>query len=319
VYKVKIRADGNVTGLVARQPVAATVSPVDARALIEHLQSNGFWNLCGHYALPATDGSTAITTLHVGDREKRVTNYLNGAPRLVQQFELEIDALADTHRWLHGDPRKELVDNVRSDGAMAKLGVTALMRAAIIADTAEIQQLLAAKSDPNALDSSGWSALVYAAHGAKIGRVDAAAYSSGIESIKMLLNAGADPNVRSYMDQTALMAAVTAYYSPVEKAKLLIGAGADVNAQDKNGYTSLMHIISGSFGRDSPGKYAEQVELCSLLITAGARTDLPDSRGLTVVDILDNELQRWSAPSQPSRFVESVRMQYQELLRALRR
>ena len=121
------------------------------------------------------------------------------------------------------------------------------------------------------------------------------------------------------MDQTALMSAVTAYYSPVEKTKLLIAAGADINAQDKNGYTSLMHIISGSLGRDTPGKYAEQIELCTLFFTAGARTDLLDSHGLTVFELLDKELERWSAPSQPALFVQSVRTQYDALLKALLR
>src|SRR5439155_5370450 len=117
--------------------------------------------------------------------------------------------------------------------------------------------------------------------------------------------------------QTPLMAAVTAYYSPVEKAKLQIAAGADVNVQDKNGHTALMDIISGSLGQDIPGKYAQQVELCSMLVADGARTDLRDSGGRTVFDILEEELRRWSAPAQPAAFVQSVRMQYAALLKAL--
>ena len=319
VYTVRIRADGNVQGVVARQPVTANVSPADARALIDSLAANGFWYLCGRYAWPATDGPTTLTTLHIGDHEKRVSNYFNGAPRLLQEFEYEIDSLADTHRWIHGDPRKELMGmgNVRSDGSGVKPGLTPLMRAALVADTRAMPRLLAAQSDPNAQDSSGWTALVYAAQGEKRGRVDAATYSSGVESVKMLLDSGADPNVRSFMGQTPLMAAVTAYYSPVEKAKLLIAAGADVNVQDKNGHTALMDIISGSLGQDIPGKYAQQVELCSMLVADGARTDLRDSGGRTVFDILEEELRRWSAPAQPAAFVQSVRMQYEALLKAL--
>ena len=143
------------------------MNPADARALIDRLGANGFWNLCGRYEWPATDGPTTITTLHIGDHEKHVSNYDNGAPRLLQQFEYEIDSLADTHRWIHGDPRKELIGNVRADAAFAKPGLTALMRAAAVADTGEMQRLLAAKSDPNAQDSSGWTALVYSAQGEK--------------------------------------------------------------------------------------------------------------------------------------------------------
>ena len=191
------------------------------------------------------------------------------------------------------------------------------MRAAAVADTKEMQKLFAAKSDPNAQDSSGWTALVYAAQGEKKGRVYAATYSSGIQSVKLLLDSGADPNVRSFMDQTALMGAAAAFYSPVEKTRLLVAAGADTNVQDKNGHTALMDIISSALGQDSPGKYAEQVELCSMLVAAGARTDLRDSNGLTVFDILEQELRKWSAPDQPAAFVQSVRMQHQALLEAL--
>ncbi len=55
----------------------------------------------------------------------------------------------------------------------------------------------------------------------------------------------------------------------------------------------------------------------SMLVAAGARTDLRDSNGLTVFDILEQELRRWSAPALPAVFVESVRMQHDALLKAL--
>ena len=57
------------------------------------------------------------------------------------------------------------MQNVTLDAAMAKPGITRLMRAAIIAGSVEIQRLISA-SDLNAQDSSGWTALVYAAQGA---------------------------------------------------------------------------------------------------------------------------------------------------------
>jgi len=157
----------------------------------------------------------------------------------LQTLESEIDALADTHRWIHGDPRMETFASVRSPGEVPgfsfgrmitpgldadfggpKPGLTPLMQAATKNDITEIQKLLEAKADPNAQDSSGWTALMYATRARKA------------EAMKMLLDAGANPNVRSFMGQTALMAVSTTYPETLEKLRLLLAARADTNAQD---------------------------------------------------------------------------------------
>ena len=66
------------------------------------------------------------------------------------------------------------------------------------------------------------------------------------QAMKILLDAGANPNVHSYMGQTALMAVSNPYSSPLEKLRLLIAARADVNAQDNDGHTALMFAMYGS-------------------------------------------------------------------------
>src|SRR6266850_6296804 len=118
VYSVKIQADGHVIWNGNRSVVVvgedtATIRPSDARALIEKFRATDFWGLCGSYAAMVTDASTVITTLHLGDQEKRVSNYFNTAPSWLQPLEHEIDAVADTHRWIHGDPRAETFASIR--------------------------------------------------------------------------------------------------------------------------------------------------------------------------------------------------------------
>ena len=243
-YTVQIRADGQVTwkgdGSVKIPGTAiAPIKPSDARALIERFRTADFWRLCGSYSASISDGPTVITTVHLGDREKLVSDYFNTAPAWLQTLESEIDALADTHRWIHGDPRMETFASVRSPGEVPgfsfgrmitpgldadfrgpKPGLTPLMQAATKNDITEIQKLLEAKADPNAQDSSGWTALMYATRARKA------------EAMKMLLDAGANPNVRSFMGQTALMAVSTTYPETLEKLRLLLAARADTNAQD---------------------------------------------------------------------------------------
>src|SRR5262249_37658325 len=138
-----------------------------ARALLQKARANGFWTLKDNFSA-SVDGSAAITTLHIGNREKQVTNRDGAAPAWLEELEIEIDVVADTHRWIHGDPRKELITpfsiGILADGNGGKPGVTPLMKAASTGNSSEVRRLLAGKPDLNARDVSGWTALVYAAH-----------------------------------------------------------------------------------------------------------------------------------------------------------
>jgi len=302
VYTVQIHADGHVNWRGERSvrvvgEDTATIKPLDARALIEKFRTVGFWNLCSSYSAMVTDVPTVITTVRLADQEKRVSNYFNMAPSWLQPLEYEIDSVADTHRWIHGDPRMETLASVRvpnvvprfgdfitpgldGDSRGPKPGMTPLMQAAAKSDIGEIQRQLSAKADPNAQDSSGWTPLMYATR----------ANVNQAQTMKILLDAGANPNVRSYMGQTALMAVTNAYSSPLEKLRLLIAARADVNAQDNDGHTALMFAMYGSLiYNDTDRGFLERAELVSLLREAGARTDLRDTSGLTVFDYLDIE------------------------------
>lgn len=105
-----------------------------------------------------------------------------------------------------------------------------LLQAAGTGDVAQVQALLAQGSDPN-LPSGvvGRSALAYAV------------FFKQVETITVLLEAGADVNVRSDFGHTPLHEALSA---PGERGKLaivklLLAHGADVNAEDKLGMTPL--------------------------------------------------------------------------------
>src|SRR5262245_55584899 len=169
-YTVQIRGDGQINWLqqsVGRAGATSTVSPAEARGLLEKLRTNGFWGLCSNYSVAASDGPTVITTLHIAGQQKRVSDYFNGGPKLLHDFEIDIDGLADTHRRLHGDPRQEtaasyrlpkdgsiITSNLRADAVAAKPGLTPLMRASAKGDVEEIRKQLSSGADPNAQDSS---------------------------------------------------------------------------------------------------------------------------------------------------------------------
>ena len=79
--------------------------------------------------------------------------------------------------------------------------------------------------------------------------------NSSYDTIKALIDAGADVNVKDNNGTTALMYAV--YYGNTEIVKTLIAAGADVNAKDNNGFTTLISAANEGNTEIVRAKYGE--------------------------------------------------------------
>jgi ankyrin repeat protein len=108
---------------------------------------------------------------------------------------------------------------------------------------------------PDSEDQDGTTALM------------AAALYAGPDSLKVLLEQGANPNKTNRSGATALMWAVP----DLEKIKLLIGHGADINARSTNlGRTPLL-IAAG---------YPGSVEVLRFLIAKGADLHVKDNGGI---------------------------------------
>jgi ankyrin repeat protein len=146
------------------------------------------------------------------------------------------------------------------------------MRTSSRGTLAEVKRQLSAKADPNAQDASGWTALMYAS------------LAEQPEIMQALLDAGAHPNLRSHRDQTAIMAVVTASSSLEEKVTMLRAAGGDINAQDGDGQTALMLAADGF----------DPLKIVPILLREGARKDLRDARGHTVLERLEAKAKRRS-------------------------
>ena len=269
-----------VSGVKVTGSARGAIPSEDARALMQRIADHNYWALCGSYASLGNADGAIVTTVSIAGHAKQVEDLGKSAPSWLREADLEIDRVADTHVWRHGGPMEETfgVDRVIEDVSLPKTGVTQLMRAAAErSSTAELEKTLLLLTDVNARDSSGWTALMYAAQ------------SGTLEGMRLLGRAGALADLRSNSGETALFAAVTAQVDPDARIVMLRGLGVDVNATDVHGVTPLM--IAATVTR-------KQTHVIQTLLQLGADPSKRDDKGRTAADYLKAEISQRAATNE---------------------
>jgi ankyrin repeat protein len=135
---------------------------------------------------------------------------------------------------------------------------TLLHRAATDGDLERLALLLDAGTDPDLLDEKGRSPLLILAT-RHAGREPEGEAEGAEAAVRLLIRHGADVNLRSDFDTTALVLAASREYR-VGVCRILVESGADVNAANGTGRrTALMEAAR-----------AAQAEIVELLLEAGA-------------------------------------------------
>ena len=105
-----------------------------------------------------------------------------------------------------------------------------------------------------------------------------AAFSGKRESVRLLLEAGADTNLKSKDGYTALINTIKGIASnkeQVEIIKQLLDHNANIDEQDSDGETALIKAVG----------WYRQRGIIALLLESGADPTIKDNKGRTAADI----------------------------------
>ncbi|MBV8900922.1 MAG: ankyrin repeat domain-containing protein [Verrucomicrobia bacterium] len=206
---------------------------------------------------------------------------------------------------------KFLLEHNANPNAAGKSGQTPLMAAAENNHPDILQLLLDYKANPAAKDRNGWSALLKAVYRNNVTCVqilaerDRQGLGRGLlvasllgfkETVKLLLDNGAEVDARSEDRRTPLMLAASKGYGEI--VKILLDAGADPALTDRMGETAESLASSQGFTevaamlRDAPPLAADQKPK-----TSPAQDNTPATASSDTADIADRELLSESGPA----------------------
>ena len=153
-----------------------------------------------------------------------------------------------------------------------------LLLASAKGDLQTIRACLDAGLDPNSIHYAGGNSALHNA-----------TYSDHALAIKLLLDGGADPNLRmnyrSLVDDHEERGVVALMFAlSVDAAKTLIDAGADVNVQDDSGITPLMRAA-----------HRGKADIVRLLLDAGADALQRTHHGQNAIDIVRDQIARYES------------------------
>jgi len=235
-YIVAIGTDGIVFNgrsfVVAIGSHTDSVDAPEVRQLAKKFVASDFYSMDAVYRVEVTDMPTYSLSIEIDGHKKEVEDYVGewgGMPAIIAELEDEVDAFANTQRWINGNDglvqaleaekfnfkTLQAQDMVKASANRGKDGtVREFLEAGVPLDPLPVPQQHE-RSMPRYLESMGW---LTAAGGQP-------------EALHVLINAEAS---KKDQDDKDLALAVAASSGKVEAARALIAYGANPNRDFSN-------------------------------------------------------------------------------------
>lgn len=245
-YSVAISTDGIIFDgydyVEAYGRHTGKVNADEARKLAKKFIDADFYSMNADYSGQVTDAPSCTLSIDIDGQKKVVRDYAGrqaGIPEVIQNLEVEVDAVAQTQRWIEGGDA--LVSTLQSEGFNfhSFYAQIILKKAINRGESALVHDLLRAGVPldplpaPSLKDMQGSQDAFYFSH---VGWLNAA--SSHPEILQVFLDANA--SLHDQNDKDAALAGA-AFSGNVLTARKLIAYGANPNAD-----LSKLYIAEGS-------------------------------------------------------------------------
>ena len=214
--------------VVARGKHTDSVNPVEVRDLARRFVNADFYSMDAEYHAGVTDNPTYVLGISIDGRSKQVLDYVGqweGMPAVISELEEAVDDFAQTKRWTEG--ADGLVDALKAEKFHFKSydAQVMLKEAAQRGQADTVQDMLDAgvplKPYPAPVPKNEYERSAFE----NVGWLNSASRSP--ETLQVLIDAGASEHDQSDKNLALLSAAET---GKIDSVRALIDYGADPNA-----------------------------------------------------------------------------------------
>lgn len=307
-YSIEVHGDGTVLyDGVAFVAVSGEhrgqTSQQTVLKMLDAFRAADYFSLHDDYRSLVTDNPTYTTSIQFDGHSKKVVDYVGrgvGMPPAVTKLEDTIDELSDSARWTKGD--SATVQSLRDEhwNFTSPDAANTLARMVMYGSADAVRGLIDAGVPVNGHDDFGGSPLSRAGSRGDLtmlhsilradsesgtaslsSALSAAAAAGNLDAVKLLLQAGANPDAHPSQGDPPIVAAASSGIPAVVQE--ILTHRPDIFAKGTEGRTPLIAAVDVIAWKDNGKQQIDRLAVVRLLLAAGSNVDDRDDKGNTAL------------------------------------